>query len=313
MTILTKPSNEKKGEKVPLPLALGGHDDASSFRGGAAHGNLLGAHYQGDIDGESMVFNRPPSCIKTVLLFLIAVVVMMMGLLGGFTLYRAYAPTTSNLHYRALCDIPYMQTGNITIPRLYEEHDELDWRNLFSRFTNYNGNNDLSDDFFREEIDVDMSDSESFARIDVPDFKDGRRGRFMHDFKKNQSAIIDTTANRCFIMPLDRDTTLPPKSFVDLMQKMGSGYYNIDTDRVRRNMRVVTPPVTDLSMISERIANECYDMRVYMMENYVSGVFKREAIPVAETDRFTEFMGKGVVEFNLINMNDIEEFERKQQ
>lgn len=42
MTILTKPSNEKKGEKVPLPLALGGHDDASSFRGGAAHGNLLG-------------------------------------------------------------------------------------------------------------------------------------------------------------------------------------------------------------------------------------------------------------------------------
>lgn len=45
MTILTKPSNEKKGEKVPLPLALGGHDDAPSFQGGAAHGNLLGVSF----------------------------------------------------------------------------------------------------------------------------------------------------------------------------------------------------------------------------------------------------------------------------
>lgn len=93
----------------------------------------------------------------------------------------------------------------------------------------------------------------------------------MHDFKENQSAIIDTTTNRCFIMPLDRDTTLPPSNFLDLMQKMGSGYYNIDTERVRRNLRVITPRITDLSTISERIANECYDMKVYMMEKFVSG------------------------------------------
>ncbi|XP_053958363.1 integral membrane protein 2B [Anastrepha obliqua] len=313
MTILTKPSNEKKAEKVPLPLALGGHDDASSFRGGVAHTTLLStAPYHGDADAESMVFNRPPgSCFKTLLLFLIAVVVMMMGLLGGYTLYRAYAPTASNLHYRALCDIPYMQTGNISVPRLYEQNDELDWRNLFSRLTNFNGYNALDDDYFREEIELDMSDNESYAKIDVPDFKDGRRGRFMHDFKENQSAIIDTTANRCFIMPLDRDTTLPPKSFLDLMQKMGSGYYNIDTDRVRRKMRVVMPPINDLSMISERIANECYEMKVYMLENYVSGVFKREAKPVGDSGKFAEFMGKGVVEFDLINIGDIEQFEKK--
>uniref|UniRef100_W8B072 Integral membrane protein 2 n=1 Tax=Ceratitis capitata TaxID=7213 RepID=W8B072_CERCA len=313
MTILTKPSNEKKAEKVPLPLALGGHEDAASFRGGVAHGTLLGrASYPADNDAESMVFNRPPSCTKTVILFLMAVTVMMMGLIGGYSLYRAFPPTSSNLHYRALCDIPYMQTGNISVPRLYEQNDELDWRNLFSRFTNYN-NDYLGDDFFREEIEMDMSDNESYAKIDVPDFKDGRRGRFMHDFKENQSAIIDTTTRRCFIMPLDRETTLPPKSFIDLMQKMSSGYYNIDAERVRRKMRVVTPPVTDLTMISERIANECYDMKVYMLENYVSGVFKREAKPVADSGKFAEFMGKGVVEFDLINIADIEEFEKKQQ
>ncbi|XP_067623095.1 integral membrane protein 2B [Eurosta solidaginis] len=313
MTILTKPSNEKKSEKVPLPLALGGHDDASSFRGGAPHGTLLGqSSYHSDADTESMVFNRPPgSCIKTLLLFLIAVVVMMMGLLGGYTLYRIYAPpTASNLHYRALCDIPYMPTGNISIPRLYEQSDDLDWRNLFSRFTNYNG---LDDDYFREEIELDMGDNESYAKIDVPDFKDGRRGRFMHDFRENQSAIIDTTANRCFIMPLDRDTTLPPKSFLDLMQKMGSGYYNIDTDRVRRRMRVLTPPITDRSLISERIANECYDMKVYLLENYISGVFKREIKPLTDYGKFAEFGGKNIVEFDLINIADIEEYEKKQQ
>ncbi|XP_036340394.1 integral membrane protein 2A-like [Rhagoletis pomonella] len=223
-----------------------------------------------------MVYNRPPGyCMKTVLLFFIAVVVMLMGLLGGYTLYRTYLPTASNLHYHALCDIPYMPTGNLSVPRLYEQNDELDWRNLFSHLTKFNGYNALDDDYFREEIELDMSDNESYAKIDVPDFKNGRRGRFMHDFKENQSAIIDTTANRCYIMPLDRGTTLPPKSFVDLMQKMGSGYYNIDTDRVRRNMRVVTPSITDLSTISERIANECYDMKVFMLENYVSGGWYR--------------------------------------
>lgn len=205
-----------------------------------------------------------------------------------------------------------MNGSNLTVPRFYPQPDELDLNlNWLLPLTGRKSFPQADDDFFREEIEMDMSDDESYTKINVPDFKDGRHGRFMHDFKENQSAIIDTTANRCFIMPLDRNTTLPPKSFIDLMEKMGSGYYNIDTDRVRRNMRVVTPPITDLTLISERIANECYDMKVYMLERYVSGVFKREALPISSNGKFAEYSGKGIVEFDLVNIADIEEYERQ--
>ncbi|XP_037959723.1 uncharacterized protein LOC119689054 [Teleopsis dalmanni] len=321
MTILTKPSVNEKSEKVPLPFGLGGGQDEVAMLQSSklGRGSLLQQqNYSSDVDNESMVFNRSPqlSCVKTILLFLISMIVMMMGILGGYTLYRAYAPSHSSKHLLASCEVPYFVDDNNTFPRFYTQSDDFDlnWRSLFPRITAEELLGDISDNhFFRENIEFDMSDDESIAKVDVPDFKDGRRGRFMHDFKENQSAIIDTTANRCFIMPLDHNTTLPPKSFLDLMQKMGTGYYNVDTERVRRTMRVVTPPITDLSLISERIANECFDMKIYMLENYVSGVFKREIKPITDAGKFAQFFGKGIVEFDLLNIKDIEEYENDHQ
>ncbi|KAL7742429.1 hypothetical protein ACLKA6_019060 [Drosophila palustris] len=314
MTILGKLTGEKKDlEKVPLPLHL--NDEAMMH-----HGSLISPKVAySDADTESMVFNRPQyTCLKSFLLFLIAVIVMLMGVLGGWTLYRFYAPNHANMRYHALCDIPYAE-DTVELPRFYPRNDDafaMNWRSLLplsgSRSTGSDGQFDdlVNENFFREEIELDSSDDDDgYAKIDVPDFKDGRRGRFMHDFKENQSAIIDTTTNRCFIMPLDRDTTLPPSSFVDLMQKMGSGYYNIDTERVRRNLRVITPRITDLSTISERIANECYDMKIYMMEKFVSGVSKRSADPLPEAGKYAAFMGKGVVEYDLANIAEVEAYE----
>ncbi len=43
--------------------------------------------------------------------------------------------------------------------------------------------------FFREEFEIDLDD-EKYAKVAVPDFKNGRLGRFIHEFdsvcKKNQ-------------------------------------------------------------------------------------------------------------------------------
>lgn len=276
------------------------------------------AYSDTEADTESMVFNRPQHhCLKSFLLFLIALVVMLMGVLGGWTLYRLYAPSHASMRYHALCEIPYPE-DSMELPRVYPRSEEpfaLTWRSLLPHFDasdNFPDNSLLGDDrgFFREDIELDGdSDDDSYAKVDVPDFKDGRRGRFMHDFKENQSAIIDTTTGRCFIMPLDRETTLPPTSFVDLMKKMGTGYYNIDTERVRRQMRVVTPRITDLSLISERIANECYDMKVYLMEKFVSGVSKRSADPLPDSGKYAEFMGKGLIEYDLANIAEVEAYE----
>lgn len=40
--------------------------------------------------------------------------------------------------------------------------------------------------FFKEEFDIDMEE-ENYEKIDVPDFRGGRRGRFIHDFNANKT------------------------------------------------------------------------------------------------------------------------------
>lgn len=128
-----------------------------------------------------------------------------------------------------------------------------------------------SEAFFKEEVEINMNEDDEYTKINVPDFRDGRSGRFLHDFKFNQSAIIDSDAKRCFVMPLDRETVLMPRDLLDLVTKMWSGYYNIDTAVLRKNMRVITPAIEDLSSIAPRIQSECDDMKIYRLEKFVSG------------------------------------------
>lgn len=170
--------------------------------------------------------------------------------------------------------------------------------------------NRLESRFFNEEIELGDSIDESYSKITVPDFRDGRRGRFLHDFRNNQSSIIDKDNNRCFVMPLDRETVLPPESLLDLVTKMWNGYYDIDTSVIRKDYRVVTPAITDDSTITSRIAKECFGMNIYMLEKYDSLVYKRAAYLTSD-GKFAEYAGKSIVEFNLVNVNELNEYEKK--
>lgn len=76
---------------------------------------------------------------------------------------------------------------------------------------------------------------------------------------------------RCFVMPLNRENVLPPKSLFDLVHKMWDGYYKVDTDVVRRTMRVITPPITDAKEVGNYIAKECQGKPIYRLEKYVGG------------------------------------------
>lgn len=124
---------------------------------------------------------------------------------------------------------------------------------------------------FRESFDIDQTDDESYEKIDVPDFRYGRSGRFIHDFNTNITGIIDITGNRCFVMPLNRGNVLPPKSLIDLVRKMWEGYYKVDTQVIRATMRVVIPPLTDLKSVGTFISKECDGLPVYRLESYVGG------------------------------------------
>lgn len=81
----------------------------------------------------------------------------------------------------------------------------------------------VQDKWFREDVEIQDDDDASFADIKIPDFRDGRRGRFIHDYKYNQTTIVDEDAKRCFIYPLDYETTMPPKSMIDVFVKMQTG------------------------------------------------------------------------------------------
>lgn len=105
----------------------------------------------------------------------------------------------------------------------------------------------------------------------MPEFGDGRVGRFIHDFKNNQTGIVDESKRRCFIMPLDRNITMAPKSMADLIQKLYAGYYEVNTTAIRKNMRVVTPAIEDMSTVSPKVQDICSDMAIYRLEPFVSG------------------------------------------
>ncbi len=45
----------------------------------------------------------------------------------------------------------------------------------------YFGDDAKSDAYFREDFELDLAD-ELFSKIEVPDFKNGRTGRFIHEF-----------------------------------------------------------------------------------------------------------------------------------
>jgi BRICHOS domain len=160
--------------------------------------------------------------------------------------------------------------------------------------------------FFKEEVEIKDDNEDSYADIKIPDFKDGRRGRFIHDFKNNQTTIIDEDAARCFVYPLDYSTTLPPKSMIDVIVKMRTGYYFPDTNVLRKEMRVITPPLDlDDEYISARTKLTCSDMSIYRLEPIVRGVYKRSITEISDHGKFAEFSGKGIVEIDIANIGEI--------
>nr|CAD7431200.1 unnamed protein product [Timema monikensis] len=286
---------------------------------------------------------RRVTTATTVCLFLTALLVMTIGIIGGVYLYRQFA--RAQMHrFRGWCSIPYDGTK----ATLYSEqrnaqgqHHDSAWAdsNMFkasytrsgkcplnrsniqatapSKSLNIkkkqeslsnSGNLDeinldknIPPEFFEEKFEIDL-ENENFEKIDVPDFRDGRRGRFIHDFNSNKTGIIDLDGQRCFVMPLNRNRVLPPRSLFDLIKKMWDGYYEVNTDVVRETMRVVTPAITDFKNVGYYITRECRDAPTYLLEKVVTGVYKR-SVPDAT---FAVFAGDKIFQVDIVNMpNDL--------
>lgn len=323
MTIITRPfADAKKSEKTILPLVgSSGVPVVPTAPSDAPHDDESAA--------SSIILIRRArrfSSATTYILFLIALLVTSLGIIAGVFYYRQYAQSRNHLRFHGFCQIPY-DSSNMNDNQMYymnsmlrDTSDNLNSmqrlgqiEDLFKPFQNdlnemesriEDAEKEVSDQFFKEEFELGLSDDENYSKINVPVFRGQRQGRFLHDFKYNQSGIIDKDNGRCFLMPLDRETVLPPKSLRDLIEKMWNGYYNINTSTVRKNMRVITPELKDLSDVSPRITKECEDMKIYRLEKLVSGVFKRSA-DLHQHAKYAEFGGNHITEIDIQNLEDI--------
>lgn len=118
---------------------------------------------------------------------------------------------------------------------------------------------------FREELSFNNHDTEQILTVDFLDFKNGRSGRFIHALSANQTAIVDKTHNRCFVMPLDPDTNIIPEDILNM-----SSDKDLNTERVRKNMEIITPKMEDISELSPRIQQQCTGMNIYKLEKHNS-------------------------------------------
>uniref|UniRef100_A0A6B2EIH2 Integral membrane protein 2 n=1 Tax=Phlebotomus kandelakii TaxID=1109342 RepID=A0A6B2EIH2_9DIPT len=262
-------------------------------------------------------------------IFTIALIIMSLGILGGNFLARHLARShVDRMRFHGFCGVPYDSglVDNRTMMLFnskfrYEDNEDLP---LLSRAMAFFGSNNqpmheriddfrydieeeekMAQKFLKEELELDLSDEESYARIDVPDFKNGRPGRFLHDFKYNQSGIIDAENRRCFVMPLDREIVLPPRSMRDLVVRIWNGYYDIDTNVIRKEMRVVIPEIEDVSTVAPTIYNECKNMKIFRLEKIDHSLEKRSVDGPRE--KFVEFTGK-LSEVNLHNIREVDEY-----
>lgn len=308
MTILTKPFSEKK-DKLVVPLV----EDDSSFVAPSPDVEAQNIHRRIIIFPAHA---RRVSSSTILCLLIIALTGVSVGIIGGKILYNKYLSATRTIPM--LTDYERSQ-GWVRIPLNPDDtdydatEDDLSMKMLNDQdFQKWNDNEDwkklLTKNFFQENFEIDAENS--YEKIDVPDFRNGRNGRFIHDFNTNYTGIIDVTGSRCFVMPLNRVNTLPPSSLFDLLHKMWDGYYRVNTDVVRQTMRVVTPPISDTTEIGQYIASECQDMPIYKLEKYVGGVVKRSADPNSQM-KFGQFAGQGILELDIINMDALLKYEKE--
>ncbi|XP_044268613.1 integral membrane protein 2A [Tribolium madens] len=307
MTILTKPiSGEKKDKLAPL----------------VQNDQLATAPPSEDLEGQpsDVVFlkarARRVSTATTLCLILTSLIVVSIGIFVGKSLYNQYISAQMR-RFTGYAQIPMPSEDVETL--YFRERNPMPDSALLKALSggdDDDDDNNVKDDFdnimrnyFREDFEIDL-DGEKYEKIDVPDFRDGRSGRFIHDFNTNTTGIIDITGNRCFVMPLNRGHVLPPRSLFDLVNKMWDGYYKVDTQVVRETMRVVTPPLKDLKGVGSYIAKECENRPVYKLEKYVGGVVKRSADLHVQA-KFAQFSGNKITEFDILNFEDVQDYEKK--
>ncbi|KOC62938.1 Integral membrane protein 2B [Habropoda laboriosa] len=294
MTIITKAITEKKADEKEQPVFVEENAVENGKRDAEAQDlkSVKGPYF---VSRKSIYRIHVTS---TFLLFLVALMIFIIGVIGGLYLYRQYAQTQMHRFRTGWYSIPYDNTDKLPYTRDAVHQSFIANSDLILK--------SLTKATEQEAVDIEKNNE---IKIDVPDFRGGRQGRFIHDFNVSKTGIIDIDGQCCFVMPLNRQTVLPPRNMYDLLRKMYNGYYEVNTEIVRQTMKVVTPPITDLSVLGTYIARECQDLPTYMLTEVNSNVVKRSI----SSGVFGQFAGKNIIEFDILNLDDVDIYKKSSQ
>nr|CAI5851044.1 unnamed protein product [Callosobruchus analis] len=101
-------------------------------------------------------------------------------------LYNEYLSVSRQIQAREEWPQPAKYEG-VAIPMNMD--DDVVFEKMINKLIN-----NKRGEFFQENFEID--DDRKYEKIDVPDFRDGRAGRFIHDFNTNITGIIDITGRR---------------------------------------------------------------------------------------------------------------------
>merc|ERR1712088_27997 len=135
------------------------------------------------------------------------------------------------------------------------------------------------------------------------------RGLYIHDFQVNKTMILeaDSEDGRCFIMDLDRSEVSPPRTWLELIEKMNNGAYYLDLEEIRHDMVVVLPALSNVRGNTDEygaIESYCKDRKTYKLQEE-SRILNKRSVSENNKFQFVEFSGKKFVKYNIVNLADI--------
>ena len=241
----------------------------------------------------------------------IALVALIVGFLGALHAVRHIRVTTRSRFYKGTCSLPLPRSYSMVTGRFENPDVEEDDEDAVEPLTPVIKDR-LTVTEFDYELDLDLEEIEEFA---LPELS---RGRYLHDFTVNKTAIVDADGGRCFITTLDRDQFPRPKSLFDILVSLQEGNFELDIDELRVETRVELPPLANPlgeARYGHFIPAICEDYVNYVLvdadkvqtkivtEEEIRILSKRSVGRRGDFD-FAEFSGKNIIEYKILNLNE---------
>uniref|UniRef100_A0A0K0EI34 Integral membrane protein 2 n=1 Tax=Strongyloides stercoralis TaxID=6248 RepID=A0A0K0EI34_STRER len=151
-----------------------------------------------------------------------------------------------------------------------------------------------------------------YEKIQVPPFGLNRKTIYIHDFRKNITAIVDVLEQRCFLKQLDHNIIPMPKVFIDLINQLQEAFPDKEKHypRVVKETYRVGPRISVenlLKLDSVMITRHCLSKDVFHLkrisrssEQLYYFKRKRRGISNPQVFQFSEYQGNNIIQDEII-------------